>query len=267
MTFSNWAAYFRANQIHLDNLSWDDPYLLTEREKRAVGRSLQHFQRGESSEGKHLYQHAKDYGDADYLTAMRLFIGEEQGHARVLGQYLDQQCVPRLRYTWVDAGFRWMRKWSGFENTLRILLTAEIIAAVYYKALYHATYSGLLQQICLRILRDEQMHINFQCFTLAQLRPQGRKLGWWLRQQLHRGLMMGTSVLVWLSYNRTFWAAGIGPVGFAAAVYDEWARARQMLRRPESIEVRGVYSGRLPANQQPAPSFGHDRLGKFHAAS
>lgn len=249
MTFADWTAYFRANKNHLADLSWDDTYRLTEREKRAAGRSLQHFQRGESSEGRHLYHHAKASGDADYLAAMRLFIGEEQDHAQVLGQVLDQQHLPRLRHTWLDGAFRWLRQRAGWENTIRLLLTAEIIAAVYYRALYHATFSGLLQQICLRILRDEEQHINFQCFTLARLREQSSGPGWWLRQQLHRGLMWGTATLVWLWYNRTLWAGGMGPVGFAAAVAGEWDRACTMLRRPDTIRITPP----VPRSQQARP--------------
>ena len=56
------------------------------------------------------------------------------------------------------------------ERAPRVLLTAEVVGTVYFRALYHATYSGLLQQLCLRLIRDEEMHVNFQCFTLAQLR-------------------------------------------------------------------------------------------------
>ncbi|GAA4375832.1 ferritin-like domain-containing protein [Hymenobacter koreensis] len=239
MTFANWTAYFRANQTHLDDLSWDDTYRFTDRERRAVGRSLQHFQRGESSEGKHLYQRAKDTGNADYVAAIRLFISEEQAHARVLGRFLSKQGLACLRTTWLDGAFRWLRQWGTLEHTIRVLLTAEIIAAVYYRALYHATYSSLLQQLCLRILRDEEMHINFQCFTLGEERRKSSAVGWWWRQRLHAVLMMGTTVLVWLSYNRTLWAAGVGPVGFAASVSAEWERAMEMLRHPETIRVRG----------------------------
>ncbi|KAA9338377.1 hypothetical protein F0P96_05960 [Hymenobacter busanensis] len=251
MTFADWTTYFRQNQTHLDDLSWDDTYRLTARERRAVARSLQHFQRGESSEGKHLYQRVKDTGNTDHVAAIRLFIGEEQGHARVLGRFLGKQGIACLRQTWVDDVFRRLRQWGTFETTIRVLLTAEIIAAVYYRAVFHATYSSLLQQICLRLLRDEEMHINFQCFTLVQERRRSSRAGWWLRQQLHRGLMVGTSVLVWLSYNRTLWAGGMGPVGFAAAVSAEWERAQDMIRQPGSIEIRR----QEPRKTAPRPAF------------
>jgi hypothetical protein len=154
MTFADWATYFSVNQTHLDNLSWDDTYRLTERELRAIRYSLPQFQQGENSEGRHLYQKAKDFGDPDYVAAIRLFIREEQGHARVLGQYMALHQLPRLcKSSALDKVFRWLRQWASLEHTLRVLLTAEIIAAVYYQALYQATYSGLLQQICRRILR------------------------------------------------------------------------------------------------------------------
>lgn len=76
MTFQDWAAYFRANQDHLDNLSWDDTYQLTARELRVIRHSLPQFQQGEHSEGKHLYQKTKALGDPDYVAAIRLFIKE-----------------------------------------------------------------------------------------------------------------------------------------------------------------------------------------------
>ncbi|KUG06693.1 ferritin-like domain-containing protein [Solirubrum puertoriconensis] len=242
MTFADWAEYFRANQNHLAELSWDDTHRLTDRERRAAGRSLQHFQRGESSEGHHLYHHAQASHDADYLAAMRLFIAEEQGHAQVLGRFLDMQGLPRLRACFTDDVFRWLRRFSGWEHTIRLLLTAEIIAAVYYRALYYATYSGLLQQICLRIMRDEQQHIAFQCSTLRYLRPRRSGLGWWLSQQLHCALMIGTTAVVWVCYNRTLWAGGMGPVGFAASVAQEWGRAQALLRA-SAAAVTGPRNG------------------------
>ncbi|WP_400193734.1 hypothetical protein [Hymenobacter sp. B81] len=252
MTFADWTAYFRRNRTHLDALSWDEAYRLSDHERRAVVRSLQHFQRGESSEGQHLYRRAQASGHSGYLEAVRLFIAEEQNHARVLGRFLQQQGLACLRSTWIDRAFRRLRQWGGLEHTVRVLLTAEIIAAVYYQALFRATYSSLLQQICLRILRDEHMHLNFQCFTLAKERARSSGPGWWLRQQLHRGLLVGTAALVWLSYNRTLWAGGMGPIGFAAEVAAQWDRVCAMLRHPHTIDIRGAQPAGSPTIGHPA---------------
>ncbi|WP_133271843.1 ferritin-like domain-containing protein [Hymenobacter radiodurans] len=239
MTFSDWANYFSANQNHLDNLSWDDTYRLTERELRAIRYSLPQFQQGEHSEGKHLYQKAKDLGDPDYVAAIRLFIREEQGHARVLGQYMAIHQLPRLcKSSGLDKVFRWLRQWASLEHTLRVLLTAEIIAAVYYQALYQATYSGLLQQICRRILRDEEMHLNFQCFTLTQITRGQSALRRWATRQAYRTLMAGTTLVVWVTYHRTLRAGGFGLLAFADAVSVEFGRVEEMLAAPGGISVR-----------------------------
>ena len=116
MTFSDWANYFSANQNHLDNLSWDDTYRLTERELRAIRYSLPQFQQGEHSEGKHLYQKAKDLGDPDYVAAIRLFIREEQGHARVLGSIWPfiscRACASRAGWIKCFAGCGNGHPWS-----------------------------------------------------------------------------------------------------------------------------------------------------------
>ncbi|RAK67081.1 hypothetical protein [Hymenobacter edaphi] len=245
MTFANWTAYFRANHAHLADLSWDDPYRLTQREKRAAGRSLQHFQRFETGEGRHLRRRAEDMHDPDYEAAIGGLISEEADHSIALGQFLDAQGLPRLGRSWVNDAFRWLRRWGGLETTVRVLLTAEVVGTVYFRALYHATYSGLLQQLCLRIIRDEEMHVNFQCFALARLRPRRNAFSWGLRQLLHGGLTAGTAVVVWLWFNRALWAGGMGPVGFFAAVAEEWDRACQLLRQPDAIRIN------LPAPRTP----------------
>jgi rubrerythrin len=240
MTFHDWAAYFRANQDHLDNLSWDDTYRLTARELRVIRHSLPQFQQGEHSEGKHLYQKAKALGDPDYVAAIRLFIKEEQGHAMVLGQYMALHQIPRLtKSSMLEKVFRWLRQWASLEHTLRVLLTAEIIAAVYYQALYQATFSGLLQQICRRILRDEEMHLNFQCFTLHQITRTHGGLRRWAMRQAYRGLMVGTTLVVWCTYHRTLRAGGFGLLAFAEAVSGEFGRVEEMLTTPGGISIRG----------------------------
>jgi hypothetical protein len=238
MNFADWTAYFRRNKTHLADLSWEDPYRLTPREKRAAGRSLQHFQRFETSEGQYLRQRAEDLHDPDYAAAIRGLIEEEGDHSQALGQFLDLQQLPRLRRSWVNDAFRGLRRWGSLETTIRVLLTAEVVGTVYFRALYHASYSGLLQQLCLRIIRDEQMHVNFQAYTLTRLRPRASGLGWGLRQLLHGGLTAGTALVVWLCFNRTLWAGGMGPVGFFAAVAEEWDRACTLLRQPGRIDIR-----------------------------
>ena len=247
MTFTDFKDYFEANQNRFADLAWDDPHLLSPAERRAVRSSLQAFQRGESSEGHYLYARAKQLGDPEYTAAMRLFIKEEQTHAAVLGRFLDQQRIERLRGHWLDGVFRGLRRVLGLEHTLRVLLLAEVVAAVYYRALLNATYSGLLQQICRRIVLDEEVHLNFQCLALRHLAAGRAGVGAWLRRLAYRGLMAGTTLAAYAACRRTLRAGGYGWSGFCTAVAAEYARTERMQQPGGLLAVRGGQAPAAPA--------------------
>ena len=54
----------------------------------ALVRSLQRFQAGEDGDGASLIAKSAKAGDHDYLSAVRLFVAEEQNHARLLKNVL-----------------------------------------------------------------------------------------------------------------------------------------------------------------------------------
>ncbi len=74
-----WLEHFRANE-EPEVLPEGGPRL-SEAEREAVVSSIQEFQLGESSEGRHLRRRAAEYakesGDEEYLSAMEYFIREE----------------------------------------------------------------------------------------------------------------------------------------------------------------------------------------------
>jgi hypothetical protein len=208
MEFNEWKEYFIGNRGHFSTIDFNQPDHLTEVEKSLITSSLQQFQKGESSEGHHLYSFAKGFPDPDYMECIRLFIPEEQTHARVLARFMKKHGIPLIRSHWVDGVFRWLRRLAGIENTVAVLLIAETIAKVYYQALRVATGSSILQQICNQILEDEEQHIRFQCDALRHLHKRrsaaGRVLNWawqWM-------LMMGTILVVWQYHKRVLRKGG-----------------------------------------------------------
>ncbi|QKG55653.1 ferritin-like domain-containing protein [Hymenobacter sp. BRD128] len=250
MTFADINTYFQANRARFADLAWDDPHQLGPAELRAVRTSLQTFQRGEGTGGDHLAALAEQLGDADYAAAMRLFIQEEEGHAAMLGQFMDRQGIARLHAHWLHDVFRSLGRPLGLVHMVRVILTAEVVATIYYRALFRATYSGLLQQICRRILLDEEMHLAFHCVAIRQLSPHRHWLGKWLWHQAYRGLMAGTALMVYLTSRRTFRAGGYGLVSFLSAIADEYVRVEQMQRPDSPILLRGG----LPATIASAPA-------------
>lgn len=208
MDFSHWKNFFEMNQSHFDDVDWSMADTLTEKERQLVYTSLQQFQKGENSEGKHLYSFAKKYDDATYIECIRLFIKEEQKHALVLGRYLDIYNIPRIKHHWVDGAFRKLRKLAGLENTISVLLTAEIISKVYYKGLKKATGSALLAKLCDQILKDEDQHIAFQCDTLNKLYHDKGKFPRFFNNFWNTTLMLGTIVVVWWHHKKVLKAGG-----------------------------------------------------------
>ncbi|MET0463720.1 MAG: ferritin-like domain-containing protein [Chitinophagaceae bacterium] len=208
MIFKRWKEYYEQNRNHFAHIDLDRPDELTAEERAVIASSLQQFQRGEHSEGKHLYAFAQQFGDQDYLDCIRLFIPEEQRHAMVLAAYMKRKGIPLLRGHWVDNVFRWLRQLSGIENTVRVLLVAEIIAKVYYQALFNATSSGLLKDICKQILKDEDQHILFQCDALRQFQRKRSKSGRLFFSLSQAILMTGTAVVVWWHHRKVLYRGG-----------------------------------------------------------
>ncbi|MDX2046229.1 MAG: hypothetical protein SFU87_05555 [Chitinophagaceae bacterium] len=210
MSFRPWYRYFVNNRDHFTGIDEDDPDTLSEEEKILITSSIQQFQKGENSEGKHLYHASYEMKDVQYVEAMKLFIREEQTHAKVLGWFMDKHHISRINSHWVDAVFRRLRKGFGLQQTLSVLLIAEIIAKVYYKALQRATGSSVLQAICMQILKDEEMHISFQCYTLNILNKRRNTMVQIIYRLFTFFIMTGTIAVVWYGHRKVLKAGGIG---------------------------------------------------------
>lgn len=229
-----WLDYFDRNARQLLSLPWDAGAELSTEEVASVAGSVQGFQLGESSEGRHLVKcattHAEQTGDADYLKAIRLFIREEQRHAQVLGRFLQQNGIDTLKKTWPDTVFRLMRRRAGLELSVAVLVTAEIIAEVYYPALQRATGSSILHRICEQIIRDETPHIQFQCERLAILRSGSSAFRNRFVYAAQRFLFLGTCFVVWLKHRKVFQRAGFNFRQFRAVAWERYYAAEKIMR-------------------------------------
>ncbi len=222
-----WCSHFLANRLDPREMPWDDPYILSVAERNAIQHSIQQFQLGEGSEGRRLLDrgraHARAVGDPRFSEALSLFIKEEQRHSAHLLRFMRGQGIPQLSSHWVDSVFRRLRVLAGLELSLRVLVTAEIIAVPYYRALGRATASQLLRAISARILQDEAAHLRFQSSMLSRLgaarHPSLRRLV----SRLHRIFLVGTLFVVWVEHGSVFRAAGYAFEEFALEALIEFA--------------------------------------------
>ncbi|MET7453912.1 ferritin-like domain-containing protein [Streptomyces sp. NPDC005574] len=132
----------------------------------AVWASIQRFQVGEDGDGANLAGKADQAGDADYAQAVRLFIAEEQNHARLLARLLAAGGIPTLNGHWSDTVFVRLRRLMGLRVELLVLMIAEVVALRYYRALRDGTNDSLTSDVAGRILSDEQRHVPFHCERL-----------------------------------------------------------------------------------------------------
>jgi hypothetical protein len=234
MKFSLWYQYFQSNRSHFDHLDWEKKELLNDKEKGIITSSIQQFQRGEYSEGKHFLQFAKSMKDESYIETVKIFIKEEQDHAAIIGKFMDIYAIKKLGSDWVDNTFRSLRKLAGLEGTVTVLLTAEIISMVYYKALKLATSSVLLQQICKQVLIDEEMHLRFQSFALGLLYKRKMKVTFFISKFLHNILMAGTIIVVWLYHKKVLRAGRYNFFLFFHEVWKEFLKCEKMIKDKES---------------------------------
>jgi hypothetical protein len=154
---------------------------------RAIVASVQRFQVGEAGDGANLIAKAEQAGDADYSAAVRLFVAEEQNHARLLALLLSSMGAPTISAHWTDAVFVRLRRALGLRLELMVLLIAEVVALRYYRALRDGTGEPLTTEVAGRILADEERHVPFHCLRLrdafAAWRPPVRLVVtavWWV---------------------------------------------------------------------------------------
>src|SRR5205814_1272113 len=150
--------YFKSNRENLLRIPWDSDYKLTEQERSCISRSLSIFQLGESSDGKRLRRLAARHGKISQSRALPealdLFIQEEQRHASELGHFLSTQAIRLRKMHWSDLLFRFLRRFWNFQTCLSVLLTAELVAKIYYLALRKTTASPVLRRLCTQLLKD-----------------------------------------------------------------------------------------------------------------
>lgn len=228
-TSREWLGYFEHNERNLFDVPWDAPA----GDASAVAESIQGFQLGESSEGRRLLAFAREYaartGDEDYVGALKHFIREKQRHARDLARYMERAGIPTIDRTWPDTVFRSMRRFAGLELSISVLITAEIVAKVYYPALRESTNSPLLRRVCDQIISDEIQHVEFQAERLAMLRRGRGDLVLDATHGLHRFFFGGTLFVVWWKHADALRAGGYGFRRFWGAAWRMFEEARRRM--------------------------------------
>jgi len=238
-TSLEWIEYFRWNESNLLSIPWQSQYGLTPEERRTISHSISVFQLGESSEGNHFMEVARKYaekkGDPFLAEALRHFLREEQRHARDLGRFMLQNEIAFANHHWTDYVFRFLRKLWNLEICIAVLLVAELVAKVYYKALRNTTRSPALRQICAQLLRDEMRHVQFQTGLLCDMRKHHSPWRNHNQDAIYRCFFATTLLVVWVGHSSVLRAGG-----YRFKTYWRWSRHHL------ALAFRSIQQGSIP---------------------
>lgn len=175
-------------------------------------RSIQKFQTGEDGDGASLIR--KSAADPVYQQAVRLFVAEEQNHARLLRELLHASGNSTIAGHWSDKVFVSVRQAFGLRLELATLLVAEVVALRYYRALRDGAADPIVADTAGRILADEQQHVPFHTDRLRQgfanlTRPARLVLtaSWWI-------LLLGATTVVALDHGKALAHTGVSRIRF-----------------------------------------------------
>lgn len=208
----DWVKYFEYNNSHLLKIDFKNNSELSKDDIALITPSVRAFQIGEGSEGRHLTKCVKKFADKtgykEYKTIMKWFVLEENRHSQTLKKYMGIYHIEPIKTLWIDNIFRLLRKLTGLECEVIVLVTAEMIALSYYTALSNAVNSEVLNIICQQMLNDELKHVVLQSDTLHRISAGRNNIVNNLSRLIRKIIMRITAFVVWHKYKTLFLKGG-----------------------------------------------------------
>jgi hypothetical protein len=222
-----WLNHFEYHAGHPRSVPPGLPDLLTPEERRRIAGSIATFQLGEQSGGGTLLKAAERCARARALPSLvritELFICEEQHHAALLRGFMQYHGIPLKSRNWTDRVFRRVRRLAGLELYLHVLICAELIGNVYYRALEAATGCQRLKALCRMLVCDERAHIGYESHLLLALRAGRPALLQALMRSAHRAFFACTASVVWLTHRSVLRYSGYSARSFLRVCFAQYA--------------------------------------------
>jgi hypothetical protein len=225
--FEIWLNHFEYHAQHPRCVPHGPSDRLRTDERRLIARSIATFQLGEQSEGHTLLRAAQRFARARRIPALEriieLFIREEQRHAALLQAFMGDHHIALRKTDWTERIFRRVRRLAGLEFYLYILISAELIGIVYYRALEAATDCRRLSVLCRVLVSEELAHVGFESQLLIALRTNRTPPVRALMRLAHRAFFAVTAGVVWSTHRTVLRKGGYGPRRFLRVCLSQYA--------------------------------------------
>lgn len=214
-----WLNHFEYHAQHPRCVPEDLADVLTGRERALIARSLATFQLGEYSAGRRLMSAATRFAHLhdrpELARIMELFVREQRRHADLLREFMTDHGMRVRNHSPTDFAFRTIRRLAGFELYLHVLIAAELIGNIYYRALETVTGCRRLKILCRTLVADELAHIGFESALLRELHARRSPLSRGAMQVAHRAFFSGVVLTVWATHRAILRQAGYDLATFA----------------------------------------------------
>jgi len=236
MNTQHWINHFEANTRLNNELQLPDtPCTLPDSVRMPLAQSIATFQLGESGGGTRLRRYTRSIATLEnlrgYQRAVDLFVAEEQSHAALLARTVTHLRGTLLTKQWTNSIFRWLRDLVNLEFNIQVLLTAELIAEVYFGLLALRCSDPVVQTVAKKLLRDEMGHLSFQRDFLFErlqtLTPAMQRLWRWQFQAIH---LVTTIVVAW-DHRHCLRGLHITPADFRTRAVRCWQSFQSRLER------------------------------------
>jgi hypothetical protein len=225
--FEIWLNHFEYHAQHPRCVPHGLSDVLRPDQRRLITGSIATFQLGEQSEGCTLLRASQRFAHGhripELVRIIELFICEEQRHAALLRVYMEDHHIALKRTDWTDRAFRIVRRLAGLELYLYILISAELIGIVYYRALEAATDCQRLMVLCRGLVSDELAHVGFESQLLLALRAGRTAPAQALMRLVHRAFFASTAGVVWLTHRSVLRQGGYGARSFLRVCLSQYA--------------------------------------------
>ncbi len=236
MNTQHWIQHFETNtRLNHEMRLREVPCVLPEETRAPLAQSLAIFQLGESGGGTRLRRYTRSIATLEqlrgYQRAVDLFVAEEQSHAALLARTVTHLRGPLLQKQWTNSIFRWLRDLVNLEFNIQVLLTAELIAEVYFGLLALRCPDPVVQTVAKKLLRDEMGHLAFQRDFLFErlktLTPAAQRLWRWQFQLIH----LATAAVVAWDHRACLRSIGVSPADFRARAARCWQSFQSRLEK------------------------------------
>ncbi len=238
MNAQHWLTYYQNNRRNRPEPKWNLPSPLDSGMQHVLARSLSHFQLGETGEGKFLFAQAQSSEDASYHEALRLFVGEECEHARLLERLVLRFGGTIIHRHWTHTLFRLLRHALGFKFEIQLLVIAELVGTAYYRLLHTRTPDPVLEDACTLILQDEAQHVDFHADWFgdfqSRLLPIERAI--WNAQ--FQALFTAATHVAWFDHRACLSMTGANRAEFFREARRECIRFLRHLERSARRDIR-----------------------------